>query len=288
MKKVSLQFSLFIISITFSQCNNESQSEASTKTDTSTQVATAYPVDDAHNSQNSVDWDGLYKGVLPCADCEGIETVLSLNKDKTYSLKTSYLGKSDKVNEEKGNFTWNTEGNTITLASSSGRPNQYKVGENVIWQLDMNGNKIEGSNSDKYKLTKQSLAAKSARADTSISISDAKLIETYWKLTELNGKAWVSKPGVRQIHLILKEKDSQIQGFLGCNSVNGTYDLKDGNRILFSKLATTLMACPDMTMEDELKKVLERTDNYSISGNNLSLNKARMAPLARFEAAPLK
>jgi hypothetical protein len=31
-------------------------------------------------------------------------------------------------------------------------------------------------------------------------------------------------------------------------------------------------------------EVLGRADNYSILGDKLSLNKARMAPLARFEA----
>ena len=44
------------------------------------------------------------------------------------------------------------------------------------------------------------------------------------------------------------------------------------------------MACPDMSMENQFIEVLGRADNYSILGDKLSLNKARMAPLARFEA----
>jgi hypothetical protein len=39
-----------------------------------------------------------------------------------------------------------------------------------------------------------------------------------------------------------------------------------------------------MQLEDELKNVLGMADNYSILDGKLSLNKARMAPLARFEA----
>lgn len=296
MKRSILLVLQIFTAVIFIQCNNESQKEAETKIDTTStvtrdttvSVSTSPNPDLSHNSENSVDWDGMYKGVLPCADCEGIETLLTLNKDKTYTLKTTYLGKSDKVNEEKGNFIWNAEGSNISLTSTANRPNQYKVGENILWQLDMNGNKIGGSNADKYKLTKQTLAAKTIATDTSKSKSDAKLIETYWKLTELNGKSWTTKPGVREIHIILKEKDNKIQGFLGCNTLNGTYDLKDGNRISFSKMATTLMACPDMSMEDALKKVIEKADNYSIKGENLSLNKARMAPLARFQAVNLR
>ena len=41
-----------------------------------------YYNDDQHNSRNSLDWNGVYKGVLPCADCEGIETVITLLNDK--------------------------------------------------------------------------------------------------------------------------------------------------------------------------------------------------------------
>jgi heat shock protein HslJ len=51
---------------------------------------------------------------------------------------------------------------------------------------------------------------------------------------------------------------------------------------------STLMACPDMETEQMLLGIFERVDNYSLSadGKTLSLNKARMAPLARFEAVP--
>ncbi len=43
-------------------------------------------VDAAHNAQNSLDWAGIYQGTLPCADCGGIETELTLNADGTYAL----------------------------------------------------------------------------------------------------------------------------------------------------------------------------------------------------------
>ena len=53
-------------------------------------------------------------------------------------------------------------------------------------------------------------------------------------------------------------------------------------RIKFSKVFSTQMACADMETESELVKVLEVTDNYSYDGKTLTLNKARMAPLAEF------
>lgn len=48
-------------------------------------------------SQNALDWNGTYKGTLPCADCEGIETELTLNLDGNYLYKATYLGKGVKV-----------------------------------------------------------------------------------------------------------------------------------------------------------------------------------------------
>ena len=42
------------------------------------------------------------------------------------------------------------------------------------------------------------------------------------------------------------------------------------------------MACPDMQIADQFNQVLGKVDNYAIADGVLSLNKARMAPLARF------
>lgn len=44
-----------------------------------------------------------------------------------------------------------------------------------------------------------------------------------------------------------------------------------------------MMACPNMNIEQELFRILEMVDNYSFNGTTLQLNKARMAPLAKFE-----
>jgi hypothetical protein len=44
------------------------------------------------------------------------------------------------------------------------------------------------------------------------------------------------------------------------------------------------MACPELDIENELIKALETADNYNYANDKLVLNKARMAPLARFEA----
>src|SRR5262249_20486174 len=47
---------------------------------------------DIHNSRNSLDWAGTYEGVLPCADCLGTKTRLTLNHDDSYRLVTQAQG----------------------------------------------------------------------------------------------------------------------------------------------------------------------------------------------------
>jgi len=106
------------------------------------------------NSSTSLDWAGTYRGILPCADCEGIETVIIISENMTYVIKTKYLGKDDMVYEQKGSFLWNEEGNTIILNERNRTPRQYLVGENYLLQLDLKGNKITGELADKYYLYK--------------------------------------------------------------------------------------------------------------------------------------
>jgi heat shock protein HslJ len=48
-----------------------------------------------------------------------------------------------------------------------------------------------------------------------------------------------------------------------------------------------MMACPDMSVEDAFMKAMQEVDNYSLADGKLSLNKARMAPLLRFEAVDM-
>src|ERR1700722_6754275 len=63
-------------------------------------------VPDLHTSQNSLDWAGVYEGVLPCAGCPGIKTRLTLNRDGTYERVTQYLERQGTAETVRGSFTW--------------------------------------------------------------------------------------------------------------------------------------------------------------------------------------
>ena len=134
----------------------ESTESTSVSIDTTSLHADTISEEDMHTSKNSLDWSGMYKGVLPCADCEGIETIIILNTDYTYLMQTKYITKGEITPIERtGTFTWNTAGNTIYFSGIENAPNQYFVAEYKLIQLDMNGKRIEGNLASKYILEKQ-------------------------------------------------------------------------------------------------------------------------------------
>lgn len=226
-------------------------------------------------SRESLDWAGTYRGTTPCADCGGIETVVTLDTDRTYTVKRRYLGKETAFREARGTFDWNADGRQITLRGDNGT--MFLVGENRLVQLDRAGRRIGGTFADRYVLAKT--------PDTQ---ADSRLSGTYWKLLELYGQPVTAANGQKEPHLILQDSTNRVSGNGGCNGLMGRYELGPGNRIRFMQLASTMMACPDMTTETQFKKALETADSYALRGDTLVLNRARMAPLARLVAGAMR
>jgi uncharacterized lipoprotein NlpE involved in copper resistance len=146
--KKTLIFIVNCLILTFVSCEKPSEPEKNEKIPQAETTATA------HNARNSLDYLGTYKGVLPCADCEGIETTIVLNKDETYVKTTNYLGKEKNTFEELGDFTWMEDGNTLSLEGVDSEPVLYKVEEGKLIMLDQNGKKVTGNLSQFYELIK--------------------------------------------------------------------------------------------------------------------------------------
>lgn len=270
MKKLSLIAVLLTFLAASCQMKQSSTSKSTTET----------AVNDGHNAQNSLDWSGNYTGTLPCADCEGIETNLSLKQDGSYTLTTTYLGKDADKFEQKGTFTWNETGNTVILDGIEDGSSQYFVGENYLLHLDLDGNKVTGELAQMYRLTKSTEV---------VFQGESELTGVKWKLVEIYGQSFEAVEGENvEAFLVFDEKENRIYGSGSCNNFNGSYELKEGQQIALTGLATTMMACPNMKIEQELFEVLNNCDNFTIHQGVLSLNKARMAPMAKFIAVELE
>ncbi|SDQ14985.1 Heat shock protein HslJ [Chryseobacterium soldanellicola] len=104
-----------------------------------------------------------------------------------------------------------------------------------------------------------------------------------WKLTEINGQPIKLKDPKRNPFFKLNMASMRYEGNGGCNGVGGTFEIKpEAMRIKFNQGMSTMMACDDLETEQLFTKALLAADNYSVNGNTLTLNKAKMAPLAKF------
>jgi copper homeostasis protein (lipoprotein) len=235
--------------------------------------ARGFMATDFYNSRNSIEWQGSYLGVLPCADCPGIQKTIYLYRDGGYRIRIQYMGKEVRATELSGKIDWADDGNSITLTELNGLEQSYLVGENRLIQLDGNGSRITGALATRYILSKDRYA----------------ILEKYWKLTELNGKLVVTDTSTQmEPHIIFKEDGNKFTGNGGCNKFSGTFEFGDLDRISLSKATSTRIACPNIGWEMEFLKALAEVDNYSITSDRLVLKRGPSVPLAKFEAVHMK
>lgn len=95
---------------------------------------------------------GTYEGLLPCADCEGIQTTYHINNDGTFVSNEVYKGTKDQF---KTTGTWEYK-NGVLLLKSASDPTQFllRAEKNQIRLLDGDGNAVTGELADKYILKK--------------------------------------------------------------------------------------------------------------------------------------
>jgi heat shock protein HslJ len=216
---------------------------------------------------NMINWEGVYSNVIPCADCEGIQLTIVLNKDMTCRMITKYLSKNEAIYDHEGTFSWDKTVNKITLAGAEFNecPTQYIVSENKLTQLDMQGDTLEASIVSQYALEK---------------VSD--ILEKPWKLIELDGQKVITSGKSEEACFILKIDNYRVNGNGGCNSFTGNYILSNGKKIKFSSFTSTMKSCRNMEIESKFFKTMEIADNYSISQDSLFLNTATKTHIAKF------
>lgn len=107
---------------------------------------------DMHNAENALDYEGIYEGVFPAADCPGIEITLTLNSDKTFTQRYVYIDRENSF-EEKGTYT--LERNLLTLKAKNKEISYYKVGENNLRKLMADKQEITGELADHFILRKK-------------------------------------------------------------------------------------------------------------------------------------
>ncbi|MBZ0059015.1 envelope stress response activation lipoprotein NlpE [Leclercia barmai] len=83
-----------------------------------------------------------WRGVLPCADCEGIETSLFLEKDGTWVMNQHYQGaKAPSSFASYG--TWARTADKLVLTDTKGEKRYFRAKGEGLEMLDIQGNPIE-------------------------------------------------------------------------------------------------------------------------------------------------
>ncbi len=111
--------------------------------------------DPAHTAKNALDYYGAYEGiVVPCEDCDNVLMRINLFEDDTYRLRRTFLGESDEVHEDTGDFFWDDAGFKITFENID-PPNQFFVAEHRLMLLDEDGERVKNEEGDPYYLAKR-------------------------------------------------------------------------------------------------------------------------------------
>jgi heat shock protein HslJ len=221
---------------------------------------------------------GLYKGVMPYPGSDGLETVIQLRKNGTYMLRCRVVGKVDSTVELTGNFDINRDGivrldKTTVDTVSPLYAFEPGLDPPTLTQLDNQAKPFSGDEIGQYVLKK---------------FPDV-ITETYWKLVSLYGRpvVWTGDPK-REPHIILRLDGYKVSGHSGTNAFSGTYRVRDGGRINFPPMRSTMIASPNMRIEMELYKALDETDSYTLHENRFSIGKRGREPSAVFEAVYLR
>lgn len=103
-----------------------------------------------------------------------------------------------------------------------------------------------------------------------VSSGSEMLYQYRWNLKELHGQPATMGTTDTAHLLFYPGQVGRVSGSAGCNRINGTFELSGVNKISFSPLATTRMACPGET-ESQFLKALAQANNWSIVNNQLLL-----------------
>ena len=106
-----------------------------------------------NNSKKNTAHEGTYIGTMPCADCSGIYTEITLSGNE-YTIKRVYQGKGDEaIFTDNGTYTWDQNKKILTLNGDASE--RYRVDDGTLIALDMDGNQITGDFADMYILKKK-------------------------------------------------------------------------------------------------------------------------------------
>lgn len=138
---------------------------------------------------------------------------------------------------------------------------------------------------DKHPQNSESIITKpknEIKIESETNVKPITLIGTKWGLIELLGKPIDNSRLIKKDPYLYFLENNRFSSHAGCNMLNGEFKTDFTKTLTFSKTISTMMACPDMSLENDFKLVLEQADSFVVADSILVLSKAKKAPLAKF------
>jgi copper homeostasis protein (lipoprotein) len=174
-----------------------------------------------------------YSGILPCADCEGLQTNLMLKKNNEYEISYTYLGKSSTLQTKLGKFSEANNGIIHLLGLRDTLFTFRKTQEGVKLQfVDEQG---LWKDIARYNLLKRVGHSNAGTANE---------LQGIWELQKLDNKELKSFLFEGEIPFLqFHFNNLMLEGNTGCNDLSGNFS-QQNNELKFSKnMSTTRMFC---------------------------------------------
>ena len=248
---------------------------------------------DMHNSQNSLDWSGVYEGIVACQGCPATQMRLTLEQDGRFELSRRALVRGATPAAATGQFTWQPDGNSIVLDASGGAQG-FAVGEGRVIVLNSDGSRPDAAGASLVRLA-------TAQPDARTGL--AEMLEDHrWTLSSATGAdnqpmGNLFPSADRPFVFSFAGSRLLVEG--GCNSLRGGYQLGADGLLTLSQLASTQMACdpPLMAADQALSGLLaapvelvlvpgpEPTLAMLVASGETLLLSGQLTPEARFGPA---
>ncbi|HCY41055.1 MAG TPA: hypothetical protein DHV48_06820 [Prolixibacteraceae bacterium] len=100
-------------------------------------------------------------------------------------------------------------------------------------------------------------------------MNQSELTEKHWKLVELNGL--LVNETSREPFIVFEKEGHRVHGNTSCNNLFGIFELPEKNKIKFSQVGMTKMACIGNNIETPFIQALESATAYKIEKVSLLL-----------------
>ena len=207
---------------------------------------------DMHNSQNSLDWSGVYEGIVACQACPATQMRLTLGQDGRFELSRRALVRGATPATATGQFTWQPDGNTIVLDASGGGQG-FAVGEGRVIVLNSDGSRPDAAGASLLRLASVQPDARTGLAEM--------LEDHRWTLssaTNAGNQPMGSLFPSADRPFVFNFAGSRLMVEGGCNGLRGGYQLGADGLLTLGQLASTQMACdpPLMAADKTLSGLL--------------------------------